>query len=389
MDSFEKWLVCLRREFHMEPEIAFQEKKTSARAAEILRGLGLDVKTGIAGTGVTALLKGKKPGKTILLRADMDALPVYEKNDVEYKSKVPGMMHACGHDAHTAVLLGAARRMVEEGYGEKISGNIKFVFQPAEEGVRGARAMIEEGVMSDPVVDASFAGHVSNDLPCGEIGIYENISHASSDRFILTVRGRGCHAASPEKGSDSIVAACFFVAQIQTIVSRNADPVDPAVVSVGIIRGGTAQNILPDEVVIEGTTRAFNENTRQMLKKRLSEFSGSLAAAFDLDGVDFEYVDGCPPCVHSPEAVEILREAAFAAVGRERVSVQEPKMGAEDFAYFARKSPSAFFRLGTANPQKKITGNGHSPFFDIDEDALLVGVDVFTQTVKKFFEADF
>lgn len=388
MDDLKKWVIDLRREFHMEPELAFEEKRTSERAAEILKGLGLEVKTGFAGTGVAGLLRGKNPGKTVGLRADMDALPVEEKNDVEYKSTVPGLMHACGHDAHTAMLLGAARKMAEDNFAETLNGNVKFIFQPAEEGVRGARAIIEEGVMDDPRVDAAFACHVSNDYLCGEIGLYESISNASSDRFKLVVRGKGCHAASPEKGSDAILAACHFVTQIQSVVSRNIEPVEPGVVSVGIIRGGTASNILPEEVLIEGTTRAFKEEVRQLIKNRLSAFAGSLGEAFGLTGVDYEYRDGCPPCVNSPEAVAIARAAAERAAGAGKVKMVEPKMGAEDFAYFALKAPSALFRLGTANPEKGITGQAHGPFFDIDEDALMTGVDVFVETVKGYLAAE-
>lgn len=384
MDDLEKWVVGLRREFHMHPELAFEEKRTSGRVAEILKSLGLEVKTGFAGTGVTGLLRGKNPGKTAALRADMDALPVEEKNDVEYKSTVPGLMHACGHDAHTAMLLGAAKKMAEDNISETLHGNVKFIFQPAEEGVLGAKAIIEEGVMDDPRVDAAFACHVSNDFPCGEIGLFESISHASSDRFKLVVRGKGCHAAAPDKGSDAILAACHFVAQVQSIVSRNVSPVDSGVVSVGIIRGGTASNILPGEVLIEGTTRAFKEEVRQLIISRLSALAGALPEAFGLEGVDYEYRDGCPPCVNSPEAVSIARAAAEKVAGAGMVKTAEPKMGAEDFSYFALKAPSAFLRLGTANPEKGPTGEAHGPFFDIDEDALITGVDVFVEIVKGY-----
>ncbi len=385
MDEFKKWLTALRRDFHMHPELAFEEKRTSKIAAEILEGLKLEVKTGFAGTGVTGLLRGKKPGRTVALRADMDALPIQEKNDVGYKSVVPGIMHACGHDAHTAILLGAAKKLAESGISEKLDGNVKFIFQPAEEGVRGAKAIIEEGVMENPPVDAAFAIHVSNDYPCGIIGLYEKISNASSDRFKAVIRGKGCHAAAPDKGSDAILAACHFVTQIQSIVSRNLDPTESGVVSVGIIRGGTAANILPEEVVIEGTARAFREDVRRVIKRSLARFAGSLAAAFDLNGVDYEYTEGCPPCVNSPEAVAAAMAAAEKVVGAESVKIIEPKMGAEDFAYYAEKAPSALIRLGTANREKGITGEGHGPYFDIDEEALIIGVDVFVETVREYF----
>ncbi len=385
MEKFEDWLVSLRREFHMHPELAFDEKRTSARVSEILEELGLEVISGIAGTGVTGLLRGRTPGKTLGLRADMDALPVHEKNDVEYKSRIDGLMHACGHDAHTAVLLGAARYIVENGFAADMAGNIKFIFQPAEEGVMGARAIIEGGVLENPKVDASFACHVTNDHPCGQIGLYENISNASSDRFKVIVKGRGCHAASPDQGSDSILAACHFVTQVQSIVSRNLDPTDSGVVSIGVIRGGTASNILPEEVLIEGTTRAFNEPVRQLIKKRLSEFAGSLKTAFDLEDVEYVYFDGCPPCVNSPEAVSLARSAASRVVGEENVSILSPKMGAEDFAYFAEAAPSALIRLGTGNAEKGITGAAHGPYFDIDEDALLIGTNVFVEVVRGYF----
>lgn len=387
MENLNGWVVGLRREFHMYPELAFQEKRTAARVSEILEGLGLEVKTGIGGTGVSGLLRGGSPGRTIAFRADMDALPLQEKNDVDYKSTVPGIMHACGHDAHTAVLLGAAKKLADEGLAEEIRGNVKFVFQPAEEGVQGAKAMIEDGVLDDPAVDSAFAIHVSNDFPCGTIGLYDEISNASSDRFRIVVRGKGCHAARPDMGSDSILAASHFITQIQSIVSRNTDPTDPAVVSVGIIRGGTASNIIPEEVLIEGTTRAFREEARQVLKKRLHELADSLRPAFALEGTDCEYTDGCPPCVNSRAAVSLARKAAVKAVGSRDVITVEPKMGAEDFAYFAEKVPSALIRLGTRNEEKNITAPGHGPFFDIDENALITGVEVFAAIAREYFKA--
>ena len=384
MEALEKWVIERRREFHRYPEIAFREEKTAGKVAAILNELSLEVKTGFAGTGVTALLRGKEGGKTLGLRADMDALPIEEKNEVEYRSEVPGVMHACGHDAHTAVLLGVAKHIVDNELQKNIKGNIKFIFQPAEEGVRGARAIIKEGVLENPSVDAVYACHVSNDLPSGEIGLYEHISNASSDRFNLTARAKGGHAAYPEKTSDAILASCFFVTQIQSIVSRNIDPTESAVVSVGVLEGGTASNILPDEVSLHGTVRAFSETTRLLARRRLRDFAYALKQSFALEGVDFEYVDGCPPCKNDPEAVSLVRSAAEEIVGEDRTKFLRPKMGAEDFAYFAEKKPAAFFRLGTGNKETGITGGGHQPYFEIDEGALITGVRVFLRAAEKY-----
>ncbi len=382
--KLETWVRKLRRQFHMHPETAFEEYRTSARVAEILGGLGMEVRTGFAGTGVTGLLGCREAGPVIALRADMDALPLEEKTGACYGSKVPGVMHACGHDAHTAILLGTARNIADNRIHEGLRGSIKFVFQPAEEGVRGAKAIIEEGALRDPAPDISLACHVTNDLECGKIGVYSSVSNASSDRFKVTVRGRGGHAAYPDQCADAIVASCYFVTQIQSIVARNVDPTEAAVVSVGVISGGTASNILPESVVLKGTVRAFREKVRLLERRRLFDFAKGLKKSFRLEDVDLKYIDGCPPCVNSPRAVSLVRAAAEEVLGPNKIKVLSPKMGAEDFAYFAGEAPAALFRLGTANAGKGITGRAHGPYFDIDEDALMYGVKVFTEAVKKY-----
>ncbi len=386
MADLEDWVIQLRRDFHTCPELAFQEKKTSRKIAGILTDLKLEVETGLGGTGVTGLLRGKRPGKTIGLRADMDALPIEEKNDVSYKSRIEGVMHACGHDAHMAIMLGVARYVVENELHQDFRGNVKFIFQPAEEVVGGAKAVIRDGVLENPRVNLLLAGHVSNDVETGECGIYESISNASSDRFSTRIRARGGHGAHPHKTSDAILASCFFVTQLQSIVARNVDPTQPAVVSVGIVRGGTAANILPEEVVIEGTVRALKEEVRQLVKKRLSDFALALKDSYALEEVDFDYRDGCPPCVNDPKAISVLRSAAEKTLGPDKVRVLTPEMGAEDFACFAGERPSALMRLGTENPGKGTAGPAHSPFFDIDEQSLMTGVRVFVTALRQYLD---
>ena len=314
----------------------------------------------------------------------MDALPIEEKNEVDYRSRIEGVMHACGHDAHMAVMLGVARYVVDNKLREGLKGNVRFIFQPAEEGVRGARAMIQDGVLENPHVDLLLTCHVTNDLPAGEVGIYESISNASSDRFTVRVRGSGAHAAHPHRSSDAVLAACFFVTQIQSIVSRNVDPTESAVVSVGVIRGGTAANILPEEVEIRGTVRAFNEEIRLLVRGRLMDFARALKESHALEEVDLEYIDGCPPCVNDPEAIALLRSAAEEVVGSEGVKTLQPKMGAEDFAFYAAERPSALMRLGTDNPATEPTGRGHSPLFNIEEGALITGVKIFTEALRRY-----
>ncbi len=384
MANFEDWVIQLRREFHASPELAFQEKKTSRKIAGILTDLKLEVTTGCGETGVTGLLRGKRPGKTIGLRADMDALPIGEKNDVGYSSQTDGVMHACGHDAHVALMLGVARYVAENELHKDFRGNVKFIFQPAEETLGGAKAMIRDGVLENPRVDLMLAAHVSNDVAAGECGIYENISNASSDSFSTRIRGRGGHGAHPHKTSDAILASCFFVTQLQSIVSRNVDPTRPAVVSVGIIRGGTAPNILPEEVVIEGTVRAMEEEVRQLVRKRLANFARALKDSYALEEVDFDFSDGCPPCANDPQAISVLRSAAEKALGPDKVRVLTPGMGAEDFACFAAERPSALMRLGTGYPGKTTAGPAHSPFFDIDEQSLMTGVRVFVTALQQY-----
>ncbi len=385
MKYLEEWVIGLRREFHKHPEIAFNEVQTAAKIADILRELGLEVKTGYAGTGVAGILKGGNDGPTLGLRADIDALPIQEKNDVEYKSRIDGMMHACGHDAHTAILLGVARYIIDNDLVERINGNVKFIFQPAEEGVRGAKAIIKEGILEEPHVDCVLGCHVSNEMETGEAGFFDSVSHASSDRFRAVFIDKGAHAARPHKTNDTILAACFFATQIQTIMSRNIDPIDSGVVSIGVIQGGSAANILPEKVLLEGTVRSFNENVRKTIKKRLAGFADSIKTAYDLDRVDYQYTDGCPPCVNTPEATKLLREAAAEVLQPNRLKTIQPGMGAEDFAYYSIERPSAIFKLGTSNQPAGENKEGHTPLFDIDESALFNGVKIFVSAIEKFF----
>jgi amidohydrolase len=387
----DKWLVSIRRDFHRHPELSYNEGRTSEKVAEILSQLGYRVRRGIAQTGVVATL-GDERNPCLAFRADMDALPVSEAKtslNTSYRSIHEGVMHACGHDAHTTIMLGLAKVLAENP--DILDGRrfcVKFLFQPAEEGGGGAKRMIEEGALDHPRPRTILACHMFPDLEVGEIGLSETLSHASADSFHIRIIGRGGHGAHPDQCADPIVAASHLIAQIQTIVSRNLDPLDPAVVTVGRIIGGSANNIIPAEVEMEGTIRSVQEDTRQLLWQRIQAMAMACERAFDLD-CHTERKEGYPPCVNDTRVVLFLRDLASSLFGNEQVRILQPSMGAEDFAYLTQLVPGAMVRLGCANraqgicwdPGKNTVIALHSPSFDIDERVLPLGVRLFTHVV--------
>jgi len=379
------WLIKIRRQFHKNPELSFKEHATTAAIVNILKQFNVDVRTFNNVTGAVGLLKGAQDGPTIGLRADIDALPIQELNDVSYKSSNPGVMHACGHDAHTAILLGVAKKIVASGLMSRVKGNVKLFFQPAEERGSGAKALIDRGVLENPYVDRVIATHVVPDLPCGQMGVFRGKGMASANRFELTVTGKGAHGARPDEGADPIVAASDFVMATQSVVSRNVRPREPAVVTIGKFKSGSAANIIPHSAYLEGSIRALTEDVRRLLTKRLQEIAAGIAQTYRVT-YDFTMFEGIP-CLHNDNQVaEELYQISEIILGRKNVRILEPVMGSEDFALFSEARPGAMFRLGCSNPDKGLVNGLHSPHFDMDERALEIGVEIFYAAVQRFFK---
>jgi len=311
----------------------------------------------------------------------MDALPLEEANPVPYRSKVKGKMHACGHDAHVAILLGVARLF--SSMRNRVQGNIKWIFQPAEEGGGGGRVLTEEGVLENPKVDAIFGAHLFPDLKTGRVGIHEKEGLAATDRFVIKIIGRGAHGAYPHLSRDPILAAGHLITQIHSIVSRNINPLDSAVVTIGKVSGGTAFNIIPDETEILGTVRSLNQKVREELKSRMEQLSQGVAKSFGVDThFDFQY--GYPALINDPEMSRLVAAACAKGIGKENVDFIRPSMGGEDFAYYLEKVPGSFFRLGCRNEAKGIVNPFHSSRFDIDEDVLPFGVEMFARIIDEY-----
>jgi len=387
IDEIMPGVIADRRQFHENPELGFQEFETAKAVAERLRALGVeDIRTGIAVTGVTGLIHGGKgPGKAVLLRADMDALPIHEENDVEYCSKTAGKMHACGHDAHTAMLLGIARVLSERK--AEFAGTVKLLFQPAEEGGGGARVMIGEGVLSDPEVDAVFGMHMDQDNPVGTIALTPGPAMAASDRFYVTIRGKGGHGAHPDLTRDPIAIGAQIVTALQTVVAREIDPIEPAVCTVGAFIAGDAANVIPDTATLRGTLRSFSPDVRAHLAEAVERLVRGIATSMRAN-VDWEYVRGYPPTVNDPEMTAMVREIAEEVVGADRVIDNPRSMGAEDFSYFLEKKPGCFYFVGSANEERGLTWGHHHPRFDIDEESMTYGLEVMIRTVMRYLGAD-
>lgn len=369
-------IIAHRRDFHEHPELGFKEHRTAKVIAEKLKSYGLDVKTGVGKTGVVGDLYGKKDGTTIALRADMDALPVQETSDISFKSQNDGVMHACGHDGHMAMLLGAAKILSQSK--DRLRGNIRFIFQPAEEGQGGARYMIKDGCLEN--VDEIYGMHLWNFQPHGKIGVKSGPVMAAADIFDITVKGIGGHGAVPQGTVDAIVTASNLIMSLQTIISRNTDPLESTVLTVGEISGGHGFNVIADKVKLRGTTRAMTEENRQMIKTRMQEIIDGVAKASGAK-IELDYQDGYPPTINNKNATQAIEKVAHKIVGNGCV---EPclTMGAEDFSYYLQKIPGCFFFIGSAPFDKgPMSVPHHCSHFDIDERALLVGTSVFVQLI--------
>ena len=370
--EFHPDIVAIRRELHAHPELSFQEYDTAELIANFLKEFKIPFAQGIAKTGLVGIIEGSDPGKkTIALRADMDALPILEKNDVVYKSGNLGIMHACGHDVHMSCLLGAARilQQIKKGF----EGTIKLIFQPSEEKYPGgAKIMIEEGVLKDPDVNAIFGQHVFPELEVGKVGLKSGKYMASTDEVYLTVTGKGGHAAIPDQVIDPVLIASHIIVALQQIVSRNARPTVPTVISFGGIHSEGKTNIIPDEVKVEGIIRTFDENWRSEIKKLIVRIAKAIAEG--MGGTCEVFIDpGYPYLVNDVELTSKTRQYFVDYLGEEQVVDLDMRMTAEDFSYFAQAVPGCFFRLGVRNEEKGITSNLHTSTFNVDERSLEIG----------------
>lgn len=363
-------LVRQRRDFHRHPELGFQETRTAGIVAESLSRMGLEVQAGIGKTGVIGLMEGVRDGPTVLLRFDMDALPVKEENEVDYASQTAGLMHACGHDGHMAVGLGVAR--VLAGYQNQMVGRVKFLFQPAEEGLGGALAVMADRALENPKPDIAMALHLWNNIPYGQIRVTTGPAMAASSIFTLTVKGRGGHGAAPHKSIDPILAAAHIVAALQSIVSRNVDPLQSVVVTVGQMSAGTTFNVIPETAELKGTVRSYDHELHRLAYRRILEMAQNMAAAFRCSAT-METVAIVPAVVNAIEPAAAVREAAIAIVGEENV-IAGQTMEAEDMGFILEEVPGCYFFVGSANDEVGLNFPHHHPRFDFDERAMIHGV---------------
>jgi len=370
--TFFEEVVGIRRHFHQHPELSCEEFQTSAYICQKLDEYGISYQRGVAETGIVGLIHGRNPESgCVALRADMDALPIMEENDVDYKSATPGKMHACGHDVHMASLLGAAK--ILSTLKDQFDGTIKLLFQPSEESYPGgAIRMIGEGVLENPKPGYVIAQHVINTLKAGDVGLKAGAYMASTDEVFIKVKGKGGHAATPNQVIDPVLIAAHILVALQQIVSRNADPLVPTVISFGKITGNGRTNVIPDEVRMEGTVRTYSESWRKEVHRRIKEIAVNMAKAFGAS-CEVRISPGYPFLYNDPVLTDKLSQLSSEYLGTDHVKDLEQRMTAEDFAYFALEVPSCLFRLGIANEQKGIGSNLHTSTFDVDEDCLVTG----------------
>ncbi|WP_448566313.1 M20 metallopeptidase family protein [Thermus sp.] len=374
-------LIEMRRDFHRHPELGFQEVRTSAKLAEFLEGLGLEVTRGVAQTGVVARLKGARPGKTVLVRADIDALPIQEDSGVPYSSQTPGVMHACGHDGHAAIAAHVAAVLAR--FRDQIEGEVRFAFQPAEEIVSGALPMVEAGVLEG--VDAVVGLHLYSLMPAGTVGVRPGPSMAAADAFTIQLRGRGAHAAMPHEGVDTVLMASQVIVALQSLVSRETDPIHTAVVTVATVRAGDgAHNIIPETAELKGTLRTFDPGLREKLMRRIGELSQGIAAAMG-GSAEVTWLRGSPAVVNDPVMVERFRQVARQVVGEASVLEVPPVMGGDDMSEFLNRRPGVYFWLGAGDPNPSKNRPHHHPGFWIDDErSLPLGTELITRTVLDF-----
>jgi len=377
-------LIQYRRDFHQHPELGLEETRTAEIVADRLEQLGLAVSRNIGQTGVVGLMEGSGPGKTLMLRADMDALPIQEENDVPYRSQNPGVMHACGHDGHTAILLAVAE--VLSMHRDEIPGRVKFVFQPGEEGFAGAKLMIEDGVLEDPSVDAAFGLHITTAMPVGMMATCDGPIMASMDSFTVQLTGKAAHAAQADLGVDAIVMSSEVISTLQTIISREVSPTIPLVLHIGTIQGGTAFNVVAENVKLRGTVRTFDEGFRASMPDRMNRLIGGVAEALQ-GSHQLDYKFGYPVLINDAALTRLVKDSIIEIVGNEGYIDFKPRMVSEDMAFFHQKVPGSYFYLGAANAEKSLNTPNHNPRFDFDEDALVLGAQAMARVTWNFLSS--
>ncbi len=374
IEQYWQEIVDIRRDIHAHPELSYHEVRTSALVADKLRALGLTPQENVGGYGVTATIDGYEPGDVILLRADMDALPIFEETDLSFKSQNSGVMHACGHDVHTATLLGVAMILVK--LKDYFSGTVKLCFQPAEEGnpTGGAQYMIDDGVLENPKVNAAMALHVWNKLPVGTVSLKSGVMMAQSNRLYIKIRGKASHGSAPEEGIDAIACAGELISSLQTIVSRNVGALDSAVVTISKINGGIRYNVLAEKVDMEGTVRIFDDSLDEYVPRRIKEICAGIAMAFGCD-IEVDYVKGYQTTVNDPELTALMTDAFKTTIGDQNVIIADnPAAGGEDFSAFTKHVPSVYFWAGMESDKNRGATILHSPHLNVDEDVMKTGI---------------
>jgi len=376
-------LIAWRRDFHQHPELAFAEHRSAKIIAEALGEMGLHVQTAVAETGVVGTLKGGQPGPTLLIRFDMDALPIQEETGAVYESKQDGVMHACGHDGHMAIGLGVAQILSSESH--KLPGTIVFIFQPAEEGQGGAERMIAEGILEDLGASRSLGLHIWNEKPLQWLGITPGAVMAGSERFEIVIRGRGGHGASPHLARDPIVAASQLITACQSIASRSLDPLEPGVVSFTVIQAGETWNVIPSSVRLEGTIRTYSEASRMTVIERMKEISNGVCAAAGCQ-VELEFERITPPLVNDAETAALAAEVAHQLFPEFEIDREHRVMGSEDMAYFMQEVPGCYLFVGSSNSADNLDAPHHNPLFDFDENVLPIAVGLLAACAWRFQE---
>ncbi|MFG6146980.1 M20 metallopeptidase family protein [Halobacillus sp. B23F22_1] len=372
ISSIESEIINIRRTLHKNPELANEEHETSTLVKEKLSDYGVKWEAGFAGTGVLGIIEGNKPGGTVALRADMDALPIQEANDHEFISENKGKMHACGHDAHTAMLLGAGYAL--EKVKDEINGTVLLVFQPAEENSPhgGSKQMMEDGVFNTFTPDVIYGQHVWPGLPVGKVGIRDKEMMGASDRFKVTIKGKGGHASMPHEGNDALIVTNQIISSLQTIISRNMNPLDSAVVTVGKIEGGYSYNVIPDQVTFEGTVRTFKPEVKEKVKQRFHTIIEQTVSAFDAES-NIQYLDGYPATINTPKWAEQARVTSKKLLGEDAAPALDPALAGEDFSRFLLEYEGAFIWLGTQIEESANQKPLHDPGFKLNEKALPLG----------------
>lgn len=378
---------ALRREFHQYPELGFQEFRTSEKILqELSQWEGFSIQSGIAETGIVATLSGAKPGKTVLVRFDMDALPISEETGTEYSSRNEGVMHACGHDGHMAIGLTAARLLSESR--QDLPGQVVFLFQPAEEGLGGAQRMIEEGVLEKARPDYALGIHLWNEKPVGWLGISAGPVMSASETFQILIRGKGGHGGKPHEAVDPIVASAAIIQALQSLTSREVHPLDSSVISVCTIHAGKAPNVIPGEVSLSGTIRTFSQETRDMVLKRFHEIVCGVAEAYNCQA-EVDLLDISPAVQNHPGIAAVLQKTAQELFPEATLEEDYQTMASEDMAFFLQEVPGCYSFIGSANPEEGLDAKHHQPDFDFDEGALKIGVSLLVEAVSALLNPDF